>query len=116
MRISDWSSDVCSSDLCPILVKKGQRKCVNIGGLLAENCLGARRFCASARSGTEVAPLAAPGVGALCPGIDGRVLERRGEAGRAAVRRAEALRQRLRARVGGVDAVARKSTRLNSSH
>src|SRR3546814_7097601 len=72
---------------CPILVKKGQRKCVNIGGLLAENCLGASRFCASARSGTEVAPLAAPGVGALRPSIDGRVLARRGAEGRDAVSR-----------------------------
>src|SRR3546814_6414931 len=53
----------------------------------------------SARSGAEVAPLAAPGVGALRPGVDGGVLERRGEARRAAVRRAEIGRAACRDRV-----------------
>src|SRR3546814_17816893 len=44
-------------------------------------------------------------IGALRPGVDGRVLERGGEAGRPAVGRAEAPRERLRAAVRGVDAV-----------
>src|SRR3546814_6469500 len=79
---------------CPILVKKGQRKCVNIGGLLAENCLGARRFCASARSGTEDAPLAAHSSDARCCRPRGMVGGRK-------------IRQ---------DPLDRKSTRLKSSH
>src|SRR3546814_1542219 len=59
----------------------------------------------SCRSWLELPAFDPPLVGALDPGVDRGILKRGGKARRAAVRRAEPPRERLRSAVAGVDAV-----------
>src|SRR3546814_5136678 len=102
MRISDWSSDVCSSDLTEIgqlLVRIVERIAVRMwrdledgpsgGGLVDNHMIGDRQAFRGVRKGGRGDKIAKD---ILCP---------------------FQFRRRLATEVGGED---RKSTRLNSSH
>src|SRR3546814_3552342 len=40
MRISDWSSDVCSSDLIPAMIQNGGGAIVNLSSIAAQGVAG----------------------------------------------------------------------------
>src|SRR3546814_9781395 len=94
MRISDWSSDVCSSDLLEVGVLFG----IGRGGTAwpDERCVEGRRLEAGCDIGIDHHLIGRLPIGAHFPGDE----IRRGIIG-------------LRPEAGGRD---RKSTRLNSSH
>src|SRR3546814_10636798 len=103
MRISDWSSDVCSSDLAPQWYLGVDPCAQSAGG-------GAGRAPDAGGQGQRVRPLGKPG------GLRGT---------RAVVDRIGAALGRFSRDAGGLDrapanatvrAIDRKSTRLNSSH
>src|SRR3546814_13975236 len=83
MRISDWSSDVCSSDLqvAPVSVKTLLDGREELFGIVVAGVAGASPFRRSPERGRLVA--ARPGTN---PAFDRRFLERL-EAGRSAERR-----------------------------
>src|SRR3546814_15787064 len=68
MRISDWSSDVCSSDLCPAGWEAGQRKppraclyCVVVSGkMLVSNIRSRQSGCGHSGTNTTAAPTLPP--------------------------------------------------------
>src|SRR3546814_2679756 len=96
MRISDWSSDVCSSDLAivTVVVEPRRRNLERPAGLGAERHIGGGRFAGALR---HVASGRAGGEGG------------QGEQGRIS-------KHRSSPRLVMLNLLDRKSTRLNSSH
>src|SRR3546814_2083746 len=104
MRISDWSSDVCSSDLLNVLVQ------VNIDAEAGKHGCTPGQVSALAAVIAAQPRLLLRGLMAIpAPHPD---LERRREA----FIRMKALFDALAAQHPQVDTLDRKSTRLNSSH
>src|SRR3546814_8620067 len=104
MRISDWSSDVCSSDLSPDVVPARVAALVEERKRLERDLAEAKKALApGGGAGQAAGPEQVGGVGFLAQVVEG--LDPTGLRGAV---------DEMKARVGsGVD---RKSTRLNSRH
>src|SRR3546814_9715865 len=101
MRISDWSSDVCSSDLCPLRLQPD----------LAQPLL--QIFVGGDRLGIKVRMR---GIDAAFQRPNHIIRPEMQEKGYRIARDARAARVGVADAVGGGGQADRKSTRLNSSH
>src|SRR3546814_7105546 len=116
MRISDWSSDVCSSDLVPIALARAGLKLTDIDVIEANEAFAAQA-CAVANElkfDPEKLNVNGSGIALGHPiGATGAILtvkavyELQRIAGRYAL---------ITMCIGGGQGIDRKSTRLNSSH
>src|SRR3546814_6408766 len=98
MRISDWSSDVCSSDLFPVGYKTtGARDHRDQGGIIVGLHAAVERQFGKARSDHGI------GDAVAAHPVDATAFAQTGEGGGLGL-------------VEGIDIGDRKSTRLNSSH
>src|SRR3546814_8659580 len=104
MRISDWSSDVCSSDLIDVVTRRAARAVIARLGLDRDRLRRAHRFAQLARDAAFLAVRIAPQ----------HMLA--AETGRQRVLLERIVDRRLRLEEIFEREGDRKSTRLNSSH